>query len=77
MTKPRMIGSIGCYSASPARLGRKAFEFNGTTLDLVRCAVRLGAKDGDKVMANFGGGFRAMTIKSAPHDNRANGFWAD
>lgn len=76
MRKPKMIGTINGYSKSPAKLGRKSFNFDGTTLGLVKSAIANGAKIGDIVKANFGGGFKPMTIISAPHDSRANGFWA-
>jgi len=75
MAKPKMIGSIGQYIESKAKLGRKSFSFNGTTLDLVRRAYHMGAIPGDKIKADFGGGFREYTFEAAPHDNRAFGFW--
>lgn len=71
----KMIGSIGCRSVSPAKFGRKSFSFDGTTKDLVRSAYHAGAKAGDKIEANFGGGFRAYRIEAAPHDDRAFGLW--
>jgi hypothetical protein len=71
----KMIGSINCFSASPARFGRKAFVFDGTIKGLTFSAVAAGAAGG-KVSANFGGGFREYEIASAPHDTRAGGYWA-
>lgn len=71
----KMIGSIGCRSASPAKFGRKVFSFDGTTRDLVRSAHAAGARAGDKISANYGGGFRAYQIEAAPHDDRAFGLW--
>lgn len=75
MAKPKMIGSIGCFIESRAKFGRKEFSFNGTTLDLVKCALRAGATVGSKIKADFGGGFRTGTLCAAPHDPRANGVW--
>lgn len=75
MTKPKMIGSIGQYIKSNAKLGRKSFSFNGTTLDLVRRAYHLGAIPCDKIKADFGGGFRNYIVYAAPHDDRAFGLW--
>ena len=76
MTKPKMIGSIGCYSASPARFGRRPFSFNGTTLGLVRTAIAMGAKVGDVIHADFGAGFRAYELYANQADDRAGGVWA-
>lgn len=77
MAKPKNIGSIGCFSASPAKFGHRSFQFNGTTKDLVITAQKFGAKVGDKIQANYGGGFRTYTLVSAPHDDRANGLWVN
>jgi hypothetical protein len=70
------LGTVNGYSVSPARLGRKAFDFDGTIKGLTLSALAAGAKAGDKVQANFGGGFQAYRITAAPWDARANGFWA-
>lgn len=75
MSKPKMIGSIGQYIESQAKFGRKAFTFNGTTLDLVKQAYKVGARAGDKIKASYGGGFRDLIIEAAPHDDRAFGLW--
>jgi hypothetical protein len=71
------LGTVNGYSVSPARLGRKAFEFDGTVKGLTLAALAVGAKAGDKVQANFGGGFRDYRIHATPWDARANGFWAE
>jgi len=71
----KMIGSIGCTSISPARFGKKRFSFNGTTKDLVISAYHAGARAGDKIEANYGGGFREYRLVSAPHDDRAFYLW--
>lgn len=73
--KPPMIGSINCYCASSAKLGRKPFTFNGTTLDLVKRAMELGAKAGSVVHADYGAGMKRYVVYSNPIDQRANGFW--
>lgn len=70
------LGTVNGYSVSPARLGRKAFTFDGTVKGLTLSAVANGARDGDRIHANFGGGFRAYRIHATPWDARANGFWA-
>ena len=75
MTKPAMIGTVNGFNACRAKLGRKAFTFDGTTLGLVRSALLAGAVHGSKVKADYGAGFRLYTFVSAPHDYRA-GFWA-
>ncbi len=72
----RMIGTVNGFSASPARLGRKSFFFDGTIKGLTNSAVAAGALAGDMVSANFGGGFNRYTIIAAPHDDRCGGFWA-
>ena len=72
----RKLGTVNGYSVSSARLGRKAFTFDGTVKGLTLSAVANGAKAGDNVHANFGGGFRAYRIHATPWDARANGFWA-
>jgi hypothetical protein len=76
LTKPKMIGTINGYSISPARFGRKRFDFDGTVLGLVRAAVANGAKSGDTIHANFGGGMKPMTLYSNPKDDRVGGVWA-
>ena len=72
----RKLGTVNGYSVSPARLGRKAFTFDGTVKGLTLSALSIGARDGDRIHANFGGGFRAYRIHATPWDARANGFWA-
>jgi hypothetical protein len=71
------LGTVNGYSVSPARFGRKAFLFDGTVKGLTLAALAAGARDGDKIQANFGGGFRAYLITAAPWDARAKGFWAE
>lgn len=75
MAKPKTIGSINCFSASRAKFRGENFIFNGTTLDLVRESISRGAKAGDTIEANYGGGFRPYIIEAAPHDMRAGGYW--
>ena len=70
------LGTVNGYSVSPARFGRKAFDFDGTVKGLTLSALAAGAKTDDKVQANFGGGFRAYRICATPWDARANGCWA-
>jgi hypothetical protein len=73
MTIPKMIGTInGTYKAT-AKIGRKAFAYNGTTLGLVVAAIAAGAKAGTIVRDDFNNKHR---IVAAPHDSRAGGFWA-
>ena len=76
----RMIGTVNGFVQSSAWIGSKPFLFDGTVKGLVRSAVSVGAKAGTSVKANFGGttkaGARDMVIISAPHDDRAMGFWA-
>lgn len=75
MTRPHMIGSINCFSESPARFGRKVFSFDGTVRGLTIAAVAVGAA-GQKIEADFGGGPREYLVAAAPHDPRAGGYWA-
>lgn len=76
---PKMLGCINARASSSAWLGKKRFEFDATTKGLVKSAIANGAKVGDKIKANYGGnskkGARDYTIVSAPHDDRAGGFW--
>jgi hypothetical protein len=51
--------------------------FDGTVKGLTLAALAAGARDGDKIQANFGGGFDAYLITAAPWDARAKGFWAE
>ena len=78
MTK---IGILNARVKSTAWIGNKKFEFDGTVKGLVRSAVSIGATDGTKIKANFGGRLKSeardIMIISAPHDNRAMGFWAE
>ena len=76
MATPKMVGTINGYSLCAAKLGRRKFNFDGTTLGLVRAALAQGAKVGDKVQADFGGGFKPMVLYSNPRDDRAGGVWA-
>ena len=76
MTKPRMIGTVNGFNASPAKFGRKAFTFDGTTRGLVLAALKAGAKAGDKIKADYGAGFKAYALYSAPWDDRCGGVWA-
>jgi hypothetical protein len=71
-----MIGTINGYSESPARFGRKRFTFDGTTRGLVRAALANGAKVGDTVQADFGCGFKPMSLYINPMDDRCGGVWA-
>lgn len=73
MTKPRMIGSVNCYVLSRATAGRKTFTYDGTTLGLVKAAVRAGVKVGEKIKTDE----TLYRLAAAPHDDRAGGFWAD
>ena len=70
--KPKMIGSINCRIATQAKSGRKTFVYDGTTLGLTKSALKVGIKVGATITAS---GFKYI-MTSAPHDNRANGFWA-
>ena len=76
MTKPKMIGTINGYNLSPAKFCRKAFTFDGTTMGLVRAAIAIGAKVGDTIRADFGGGMKPMKLYANPMDDRCNGIWA-
>lgn len=69
---PKMIGTINGRVATNAKLGRKAFVHDGTTLGLVIMALAIGAVAGDIVKSD---GMK-FEIVPAPHDDRANGFWA-
>lgn len=73
---PKMIGTVNGYSVSPAKFGRRKFTFDGTTLGLVRAAIALGAKVGDTVRADYGGGFKSYSLYANPMDDRAGGIWA-
>lgn len=76
----KILGTVNGYVRSTAWIASKKFEFDGTTLGLVKSAIANGAKAGTKVQANFGGRLksaaREMIIINAPHDERANGYWA-
>lgn len=72
----KMIGTINGYVLSKARFGRREFTFDGTTLGLVRSAISLGAKVGDVVTADFGGGYKPLTLYANPRDERCGGVWA-
>lgn len=72
----KMVGTINGFVLCKAKLGRKEFDFDGTTLGLVRAARAAGAKVGDTVKADFGGGFKPMTLYSNPMDDRCGGVWA-
>jgi hypothetical protein len=76
MARPKPPGTINGFVATPAKIGRKRFTFDGTILGLTREALRQGATAGQRVQADFGGGFRTYTIQSTPHDQRVGGFWA-
>jgi hypothetical protein len=71
-----MIGTVNGFSVSPAKIGRKAFTFDGTIKGLTSAARAAGAAAGDKVQANFGGGMASYVIAATPWDLRAGGFWA-
>jgi hypothetical protein len=73
---PKMIGTINGYVKSTAKFGRKKFDFDGTTLGLVRAALATGAKVGDTIRADYGAGFKPYTLYSNPMDDRAGGVWA-
>jgi hypothetical protein len=81
--RPKPIDSIGCYSISRARFRGRRFTFDGTTKDLTRQAVSLGAKAGDEVEAvpqlrrGIGAGFRRFAVVFSPLDDRVGGFWCD
>jgi hypothetical protein len=75
MVRPPKIGSINCYSASLATFGKKQFVFDGTTLGLVKSALKEGAKAGSRIKADYGAGLQPHTVVAAPHDQRAGGFW--
>ena len=70
--KPKMIGSINCRILTEAKSGRKTFFFDGTTLGLTIAALKAGIKIGAKITQS---GY-TYVMTSAPHDSRANGFWA-
>ena len=69
-----MIGSINQYLATSARIEElgKGFIYDGTTLDMVRIAVKNGAEPGYHIHSDLG----CYIIDAAPHDDRAGGFWA-
>ena len=79
MIKP--LGNVNAHARSVGWLGNKAFDFDATTLGLVKAAIANGAKTGDKVLANYSGTLRncarEMRIIAAPHDVRAGGFWVE
>ena len=55
MAKPKMIGTVNGYVNSVFKMGRKRLAFDGTTKGLVAVAVANGAKDGQKLLCNYGG----------------------
>jgi hypothetical protein len=70
----KQLGSVNQFVQMRARSARTGdFLIDGTTLDLVRRAVAKGAKVGDVIESELG----KHTLKSAPHDDRAGGFWVD
>jgi hypothetical protein len=69
-----MLGSINCFIKTGLRVGKTSTHYDGTTLDLVKVAVRNGAKADDVVRTEDGTRYR---IVSAPHDERAGGYWAE
>lgn len=74
--KPKMIGSINCYCASPFKFGRNRGVFDGTIKGLCIAAQQFGARAGDIVEADFGlGVISRYRIDSAPHDDRCGGLW--
>jgi len=74
--RPPRLGTINGFCVSHARLGRKRFIFDGTTLGLVRAAIAQGAQAGDTIQADYGGGFKPMRLYYNPADERAAGLWA-
>jgi len=77
MARPKMLGTINGFSVCNAKFGRKKFTFNGTVKGLVESALAVGAQVGDKIKADFGGGyFREYTLYSNPKDDRVGGVWA-
>lgn len=70
----KQLGSVNQFVQMRAKsINTGPFTFDGTTLDLVRVAVAKGAKVGDVIESEFG----KHTLKSAPHDQRAGGYWVD
>lgn len=71
--------TVNGFVRSTAWINNKAFEFDGTTKGLTRSSIANGAKVGSVILANFAGRIksdaRKMVIISAPHDDRAHGFW--
>jgi len=76
-SRPPRLGTVNGFVESQAWLDGEQFTYNGTTLGLVREALKRGATDGSLVATRIMlGGERVYEIESAPHDDRANGFWA-
>ncbi len=75
--KPPTLGTINGFVASRARFGDMRFVFDGTTKGLTLAAVKAGAKAGDYVEADFGGGFHRYYMIATPWDKRAGGMWCD
>lgn len=75
------IGNVNAFVKSTGWIGKKLFEFDGTTKGLVKSAIANGAIEGTKVFANFAGKLRSEAkeyrIVLALHDDRANGFWIE
>jgi hypothetical protein len=72
----KMIGTVNGRVLCSGKFKNKKFNFDGTVRGLTRTVYQMGARDGDKIIANFGGRDRDMFMQSAPHDDRAFGFWA-
>jgi hypothetical protein len=74
------LGNVNGFVRSTAWIGKKSFEFDGTIKGLVKSAIANGAKEGSKIEMAIGSRLRStakkMEIISAPHDDRAGGFWA-
>lgn len=73
------LGTVNGFVNSRAWFGSIQFDFDGTTRGLVRSAYAVGARAGDKLLANYGGRLKSnasqVTLVSAPHDDRAFGMW--
>lgn len=71
---PKLLGSINCYVTTAARIEEigKAFTYDSTTLDMVKKAIKNGAKAGYHVHSETG----CYIIYEAKHDHRVPGFWA-
>jgi len=77
-SRPPRLGTVNGYVTSKAWLDGEEFTYDGTTLGLVRSALKRGAGEGSLVATRIMlGAERVYEIAAAPHDDRADGFWAN